>query len=119
MSLTRPPSLAAAMPRHNASSVTSSSRRTSSGTASSAPTATVMAESPCQPSTIAPQSMEMTSPSTSTREPGMPWTTSSLTEAQMVAGNGGGTEPGEEGTPPGGGGGGPAGGGGAPPASAR
>jgi hypothetical protein len=38
---------------------------------------------------MAPQSMEMTSPSTSVRAPGMPCTTSSLTEAQIVAGNGG------------------------------
>ena len=53
------------------------------------PIATVIAASPCQPSTIAPQSMETMSPSVSTRSPGMPCTTSSLTEAQIVAGNGG------------------------------
>jgi len=88
MSVTRPPSRAAAMPRHIDSSVTRISSRTSAGTS---PTATVMAASPCQPrpsssATIAPQSMEITSPSASTRPPGMPWTTSSLTEVQMVAG---------------------------------
>jgi len=74
------------MPAHSAPSVTSISRRTSSGTS---PIATVIAASPCQPSTIAPQSIEITSPSTSSRGPGMPCTTSSLTDAQMVAGNGG------------------------------
>ena len=48
-----------------------------------------MAASPCHPATMAPQSMEITSPSASTRGPGMPCTTSSLTEAQIVAGKGG------------------------------
>ncbi len=86
MSLTRPPRCAAASPRHSASSVTRSSSRVSGATS---PIGTVMAASPCHPSTMAPQSMEMTSPSRSTRSPGMPCTTSSLTEAQMVAGNGG------------------------------
>ena len=58
-----------------------------SSAAAIAPTPTVMAASPCQPSTIAPQSMEMMSPSRSTRPRlGMPCTTSSLTEAQIVAG---------------------------------
>jgi hypothetical protein len=64
-----------------ASSVTRISSVTSEGTS---PIATVMAASPCQPSTIAPQSIEMMSPSRSTREPGMPWTTSSLTDAQIT-----------------------------------
>ena len=86
MSLTRPPSRAAAIPAHSDSSVTRISSVTSGDTS---PTATVIAASPCQPSTIAPQSIEMTSPSSSTRAPGIPCTTSSLTEAQMVAGNGG------------------------------
>ena len=71
------------MPRHMACRVTSESAVTSAGTS---PTATVVAASPCQPSTIAPQSMEMTSPSASTRSPGMPCTTSSLTEAQIDPG---------------------------------
>jgi hypothetical protein len=54
---------------------------TSAGTA---PIATVVAASPCQPSTTAPQSIEMMSPSRRTRVPGMPCTTSSLTEVQMT-----------------------------------
>ena len=46
------------------------------------------AASPCQPSTIAPASMEMMSPSLRTvLSSGMPWTTTSLAEVQMVAGN--------------------------------
>ncbi len=81
MSPTRPPSRAAAIPRHIASSVTRISSVTSSGTA---PTATVIAASPCQPSTMAPQSIEITSPSASTCAPGMPCTTWSLTDVQMV-----------------------------------
>ena len=84
--MTRPPSRAAAIPAHSDSSVTCISSVTSSPTS---PMATVIAASPCQPSTMAPQSMEITSPSTSSRLPGMPWTTSSLTDAQIVAGNGG------------------------------
>ena len=52
------------MPRHSDSSVTRSSSTTSSATS---PTGTVIAASPCQPSTMAPQSIEMTSPSASTR----------------------------------------------------
>jgi len=84
MSETRPPRRAAAIPRHRDSSVTRISSTTSSGTA---PSATVIAASPCQPSTMAPQSIETTSPSASTRSPGMPCTTSSLTEVQMVPGN--------------------------------
>ncbi len=87
--MTRPPSRAAEIPAHMAPSVTRISSSTSGRTWSSGPTATVIAASPCHPSTIAPQSIEITSPSRSTRSPGMPWTTSSLTEAQIVAGNGG------------------------------
>ena len=83
MSETRPPSRAAAIPCHSASSVTRISSVTSGGTS---PSATVIAASPCQPSMIAPQSMETTSPSASTRSPGIPCTTSSLTEVQMVPG---------------------------------
>ena len=45
-----------------------------------------MAASPCHPSTIAPQSMLIRSPSRSTRSPGMPWTTSSLTDVQITPG---------------------------------
>ena len=86
MSPTWPPRAAAAIPRHIDSSVTRISSRASAG---DRPTATVVAASPCQPSTIAPQSMETMSPSRTTRSPGMPCTTSSLTEMQVVAGNGG------------------------------
>ncbi len=79
--MTLPPSRAAANPRHIASSVTRISSSASSGTS---PTATVIAASPCQPSTMAPQSIETTSPSSITRSPGMPCTTSSFTETQML-----------------------------------
>ena len=52
------------------------------------PTATVTAASPCQPSRIAPQSIEIRSPSASTVVgDGMPCTTCSLTDAQIDAGN--------------------------------
>ena len=51
------------------------------------PTPVVNAASPCQPSTIAPQSIEITSPSCSTRGPGMPWMISVFTLAQITAGN--------------------------------
>ena len=52
------------------------------------PTAYVQALSPTHPSTMAPVSMEMMSPSLSTtpRE-GMPWTICSFTDAQMEPGN--------------------------------
>ena len=51
----------------------------------SAVTVTVTAESPCQPCRMAPQSMEMLSPSASARpRSGMPWTISSLMDAQML-----------------------------------
>ncbi len=83
MSETRPPARAAAMPRHIASSVTATRSATASGTS---PTGTVRAASPCQPSTIAPQSMLTTSPSARTRSPGMPCTTSSFTETQIEPG---------------------------------
>ena len=52
------------------------------------PTNTVMAESPWNPSQTAPQSSESRSPSPSTRlADGIPWTISSFTDAQIVAGN--------------------------------
>ena len=73
----------AAIPCHMAASVTSESRWSSG---SAVPTITVRAESECQPSRIAPPSMERMSPSCRTRLPGIPCTTSSLTEVQMVAG---------------------------------
>ena len=83
MSPTRPPGRAAAMPAHSAASVSLTSVVSSGRTS---PTGTVIAASPCQPSTIAPQSMETRSPSRSSRSPGMPCTTSSLTEVQIEAG---------------------------------
>ncbi len=52
------------MPAHSDSSVT---RISSSTSAATSPIATVIAASPCQPSTMAPQSIEITSPSTSIR----------------------------------------------------
>ena len=80
------PFLIAAMPAHIDSSVTRESS-ISSG-ACPVPTNAVKAASPCQPSTIAPASMEMMSPSLSTVfSSGMPCTTTSFTEVQMVAGN--------------------------------
>ena len=86
MSPTCPPSAAAAKPRHSDSSVT---RISSAALRDTWPTPTVTAASPCQPSTMAPQSIETMSPSATTREPGMPCTTSSLTETQIEAGKGG------------------------------
>ena len=80
MSVSRPPSLAAANPCHIDSSQT---RASSSSPASTSPTGTVIAASPCQPFTIAPQSIEMMSPSASTRSPGMPCTISSFTDVQI------------------------------------
>jgi hypothetical protein len=50
------------------------------------PTGTVTAESPKKPSSFAPMSMEMMSPSTIGRSFGMPCTTCSFTDAQIVAG---------------------------------
>ena len=82
MSVSRPPAIAAASPAHSACSVTSMSCWYSGRIA---PTARVIAESPCQPSKIAPQSSEMMSPSRSLRlRDGIPCTTSSLIEAQIV-----------------------------------
>jgi hypothetical protein len=53
--------------------------------AEASPTVTVIAESLCQPARIAPQSIEMLSPSASCRSGfGIPCTTSSLIDAQMV-----------------------------------
>ena len=67
MSPTRPPRRAAAMPRHSASSVTRISSRASGATS---PIGTVIAASPCHPSTMAPQSIEMMSPSPQHPVPG-------------------------------------------------
>ncbi len=54
---------------------------------SPAPTAIENAASPCQPLTIAPQSIDNRSPSCKTRSPGMPWITSSFTDAHKTPGN--------------------------------
>ena len=81
----------AAIPCHIAFSV-SSTRSASAGSdpgASSGETIMEKAESPCHPARIAPQSTDRTSPARSTFGPGMPCTTSSLTEMQVVAGYGG------------------------------
>ena len=75
-----------AMPAASDASVTSISRAASRLIS---PTPTVKAASPCQPSMMAPQSIEMMSPSSSRRGPGMPWTITSLGEAQITPGNGG------------------------------
>ncbi len=84
MSVSRPPTRAAARPAHIEASHACDSA-TASGETS--PTNTVIAESPCQPSTIAPKSIEMVSPSVSfSPTVGIPCTTRSFTEAQMTAG---------------------------------
>jgi len=82
MSVSRPPATALAIPAHIDRSVTASSAASS---VEGSPTVTVMAESLCQPSRIAPQSIEMLSPSASRRSGlGMPCTISSLIDAQIV-----------------------------------
>jgi hypothetical protein len=84
MSVSRAPARAAASPSHIAPAHTSESRAASGVTF---PTPTVIAESACHPSTIAPKSMDSRSPSRSfSAGEGMPWTTRSLTDAQMTAG---------------------------------
>ena len=84
MSPSLPPARAAAMPCHSASSQARSSVACS---AEIVPTPTVTAASPCQPLTMAPQSMEMMSPSASRRSGlGMPCTISLLTDVHSVAG---------------------------------
>ena len=83
MSPTRFPARMAAIPASSDRRVTSISRAASSDTS---PTGAVKAASPCQPDTTAPQSMATTSPSSRTRSPGIPWTTTSLGEAQITAG---------------------------------
>jgi hypothetical protein len=71
-----------ASPAHIERSVTSMSAASS---ADGGPTVTVTAESPCQPLRMAPQSIEMLSPSASVRLWfGIPWTISSLIDAQML-----------------------------------
>ena len=86
MSDSRPPGTIAAMPAASDASVTWI-RRSSSGPIS--PTPAVKAASPCHPSTIAPQSMETMSPSSSRTGPGTPWTMTSFGEAQITPEKGG------------------------------
>ncbi len=72
------------MPAHIAASVAADRARSVSATL---PMASVTAESPCQPSRIAPQSTEMMSPSARTCVfAGIPWTICSFTDAQIDAG---------------------------------
>ena len=75
------------MPAHSDPSVTRESslraRRRASGRVGSSST-NVTAESPFQPANSAPQSIETMSPGCSARSPGMPCTTCSLIEAQIV-----------------------------------
>ena len=84
MSETRCPGRARSIALYSDSSVTRSSVAASSDTC---PTGSVIALSPKYPSSDAPTSIEMMSPSFSTRRPdGIPWITSSLIDAQIVAG---------------------------------
>ena len=83
MSDTRAPAFTAATARSSAVFVTSSSR---SASGVMRPTGTVTAESPKNPSSLAPMSIETMSPSVSGRSFGMPCTTCSFTDAQIVAG---------------------------------
>src|SRR5262249_31985151 len=88
MSDSRAPGRAAASPCHSARSQSVISLACP---AEMTGTPTVSAASACQPSTLAPQSMETTSPSRSTREAlGIPCTISSLTQVQIVGGEAGG-----------------------------
>ena len=84
MSLSLRPGLAWARPCQSARWQACSRRVSSSLTG---PTATVRAASPCQPPTIAPQSIEIRSPSASRAlSLGMPCTIWSFTDVQIVAG---------------------------------
>src|SRR5262245_43523151 len=84
MSASRFPGRVAAMAASSAARVASIRRRDSSSTS---PTGIVMAASACQPSMIAPQSIETMSPSPRTRGPGIPWTMTSFGEMHATAGN--------------------------------
>ena len=85
MSESRASGSAAAMPAVSAASQAADEREIGLGATS--PTGIVTAASPCQPSSTAPQSTEIRSPSASTRAAaGMPCTICSLTDAQIDAG---------------------------------
>ena len=73
------------MPAYIARSVVSTSVRDASGTS---PTMNVRAESPCQPSTIAPASIDTIWPSRDASLPGTPWTISSSIEMHRRVLNG-------------------------------
>ena len=73
------PTASAAIPAHSESSVASIRARSGADPSSRPPTINEIAASPCQPSTIAPQSIDTRSPSRTVRAPGIPWTTSSFT----------------------------------------
>ena len=83
MSDTRAPARTTLMARSSDALVTASSRSASGDTR---PMGTVTAESPKNPSSLAPMSIDRMSPSTSGRSFGIPWITCSFTDAQMVAG---------------------------------
>jgi hypothetical protein len=91
MSPIRLPGTAAAMPALSAARAVSISL-VSSGLGS--PMLNEIAASPVQPSSVAPQSTLSRSPSASLRSSGMPCSASSLSEAQMTAGNGTGAKAG-------------------------
>ena len=83
-SVSRLPGTIAAMPASSDSLVASES---ASSAASRVPTPKVIAASPCQPSSTAPQSMDTRSPGARiSAAEGMPCTTRSLTDAQIDAG---------------------------------
>ena len=85
MSPSRPPALATEMPAHIARS--HAAIRSTSSIEGGSPTCTDTAESACQPSRMQPASMDSRSPSRRILvASGMPCTTSSFTDAQMVAG---------------------------------
>src|SRR2546425_2512413 len=80
----RLPGRARSIARYSASRVTTTSRCRRGSTW---PTGTVTATSPWNPSTTAPRSSDTSAPSGSGIPSGMPCTTSSFTEMQMLAGN--------------------------------
>jgi hypothetical protein len=83
-SVSRLPGTIAAIPASIASRVACES---ASSTGISAPTPKVTAESPCQSSRIAPQSIDTRSPAASfSLAAGMPCTTRSFTDEQILAG---------------------------------
>ena len=83
-SVSRLPGTIAAMPASIDSRVASDS---AASAGMSAPTPNVTAASPCQPSMMAPQSIDTRSPWTSiSSADGMPCTTRSFNDEQMLAG---------------------------------